>query len=115
MSILLACINLGVAVLFIALGIPLARGRVHRNPWYGVRTAAAMASPENWDILNRYGGRRMVFAGVLLAIAGVVGLFVDFARTGLGAVLYALAPLWAIIPPTIGVLALGRRLERTQR
>jgi hypothetical protein len=72
-----------------------------------------MQLPENWNILNRYRGRHLALAGVLLAIAGVVGLFVDSTRTGLVTALYALAPLWAVIPPTLGALARGRRLERT--
>ena len=70
--------NLGNAIwvllgaVFIALGLLLPRTK--RNPFFGVRTAFALASDENWAYTQRVGGWAMVGGGAVAIAAGLVGL-----------------------------------------
>lgn len=46
------------------------RGRLPRNRFAGVRTAATMRSPEAFAVANRVAGPPTVAAGVVLAVGG---------------------------------------------
>lgn len=71
-------ISLGMALLFLVLGIPLMLGKVKRNSLYGARFPATMADDRVWDVVNRKTGFVFVAGGAaagivdLLAVAGVV-------------------------------------------
>jgi uncharacterized membrane protein len=70
--------NLGNAIwvllgaLFVAFGIIMPRTR--RNPFFGVRTAFALASDENWARTHRVAGWTMVGGGIITIAAGLLGL-----------------------------------------
>lgn len=70
--------SLGLALLFLVLGIPLMLGKVKRNSLYGARFPATMADDRVWDVVNRKTGFVFVSGGTvagivdLLAVAGVV-------------------------------------------
>lgn len=70
--------NLGNAIwlllgaMFVVLGLLLPRTK--RNPFFGVRTAFALASDENWGRTQRVGAWAMVAGGVVAVAAGLVGL-----------------------------------------
>jgi len=61
------------ALLAIAAALPLMRGAVKMNPWYGVRIPAAFESEERWFDLNRYGGRLLFLWGLCIAATALVG------------------------------------------
>lgn len=58
--------------LFIVLGALLPRTR--RNPFFGVRTAFAYASDENWARTQRVGGWAMAAGGAAAVAAGLLGV-----------------------------------------
>ncbi len=58
-------------VLFVAIGLVLPRTR--RNPFFGVRTAFALASDENWARTQRFGGYAMTIGGGVALAAGALG------------------------------------------
>ena len=62
-------------VMFVGIGIPLARQRVRPNVWYGFRTPKTLSDPHIWYSANRVAGIDLVVAGAVLAI-GVLGLYV---------------------------------------
>ena len=70
--------SLGLALLFLVLGIPLMLGKVKRNSLYGARFPATMADDRVWDVVNRKTGFLFVVGGAVagivdvLAVAGVV-------------------------------------------
>jgi uncharacterized membrane protein len=70
--------NLGNAIwvllgaLFVVLGILLPCSR--RNPFFGVRTAFALASDENWARTQRVAGWTMFGGGIVTLAAGLLGL-----------------------------------------
>jgi uncharacterized membrane protein len=82
-----------VGFLFIALGIPLFRGQVKPNSWYGCRTTKTLSDEKIWYVVNRVTGRDMIAAGIAVLISSLV-VFVlrgqmnsDFAATVLLVVL----------------------------
>lgn len=63
--------SLGLALLFMVLGVPLMLGKVRRNGFYGARFPATMADDRIWDVVNRKTGFVFVAGG---AVAGIVDL-----------------------------------------
>ncbi|MFA5164570.1 MAG: SdpI family protein [Candidatus Omnitrophota bacterium] len=64
-------INLVMGLLFIALGIPLAKRKIPMNYWYGFRLPKAFKSPELWYEINAYGGRQMVIWSVPVLVTAI--------------------------------------------
>lgn len=84
---------LALAVVFFALAVPLAAGRVPPNRLYGFRTPRTLADDRVWYPVNRMTGRRMMsFAMVVagLSMLGWVGVVAAstawMATAGLGLV-----------------------------
>ena len=77
-SVVLALIFLAVGLLFVGLGVPLARGRVRPNHLYGCRTRATLADERVWYEVNRAAGRDMIAGGLFVAACALAVL--AFAR-----------------------------------
>ena len=70
-SVLLGISNSLCAVLFVCLSLPLLKGRIRMNRWYGIRFKKAYESEKNWYRLNRYGAERIITWSVPLLVVGV--------------------------------------------
>jgi uncharacterized membrane protein len=60
-----------VGVVYIGLGIPLLRGQVRPNSWYGCRTKKTLSDEKIWYAVNRVTGRDLIIAGVLVVISSL--------------------------------------------
>ena len=60
--------------LLAALSVPLIMGKIPPNGLYGFRVKKTMEDPDIWYPVNRYGGKWLLAAGLVLALAAV-GLF----------------------------------------
>ena len=70
---LLSTVSLSLTgVLFVALGVPLALGRVAPNSTYGVRTARTALSEELWYAINAPSGVALAIAGGVTVVGCVV-------------------------------------------
>ena len=58
--IVIGFLHLAVTALLVVTCLPLLRGQVPRNAWYGVWIPAALASDEAWYACNAYFARRML-------------------------------------------------------
>jgi len=88
--------------LFVALGLALPR--VRRNALVGVRTPWTLQSDENWARTQRLGGGALVLAGIVAAVAGVVG--------GAVSSIVAIAALVAAgVVPSVYSLLLARKSD----
>ncbi len=78
--------NLLGAAAVAALSLPLIRRRVPMNPFYGARFPKSFQSDDLWYRINEHAGRVLLRWSVVVAILGVVALFVGDARvlTALG-------------------------------
>ena len=113
-SMALGLSNLGMAIVFAGLAIPLIRGEVKMNHFYGIRIKKAFASDDNWYKINAYGGRCLVAWSIVLAFLGVVTFFLplgtmDQPRESL-IIAVALAPLMILIPCVAQILTYARKL-----
>lgn len=61
-----------VGLLYIGLGIPLYRGRVPPNFWYGCRTQKTLSDEKIWYAVNRVTGRDLIIGGIILIGSSVV-------------------------------------------
>ncbi len=69
-----------VGLVFVGLGVPLLRGRVPPNPWYGCRTEKTLSDEKIWYAVNRVTGRDLIAAGVAVVV-GSLAVFVFGRRT----------------------------------
>jgi len=59
----------GLSLLVIGLSIPMIRGRVKPNAWYGLRVSYTLDNPELWYLANRYAGKLLLIYALILLIA----------------------------------------------
>ena len=69
-----ALIFTAAGVVFIALGIPLLRGRVRPNSWYGCRTEKTLSDEKVWYAVNRATGRDLIGAGIAVVASALAVL-----------------------------------------
>ena len=104
---------MGGGFLLAALALPMVRRQIKPNGLYGFRNRATMADPEKWYKVNEYAGRRLLTAGIGIALAA---LFI-YMWPGLDLTIesYALAVtgvvagllLWAIVQSFLYMKSLG--------
>ena len=64
-------------LLFIGLSVPLLKGSIRMNRWYGFRIRKAFESEENWYKINKYGAQRLIIWSLAMIITGVVYFFLE--------------------------------------
>lgn len=101
-------------VLLIALGIPLALGKVGPNPWYGFRLPATLRHRDIWYAVNAQAGRDLVAAGVLLLIVVLVAGRMAAVAPDAAALVYALVLIAGAVAGTVRGFRLTNRLVRDQ-
>ena len=65
---------IGSGLLLIILAVPLIQRRVPPNIWYGFRIPQTLNDPEIWYAVNEYGGRGLLWVGVI-TIVTTLGLY----------------------------------------
>lgn len=99
-----------IAVLVFALSVPLLRGKVRMNRWYGVRIPKSFESDANWYALNHHGAKQlMVYAAGVLAV-GLVTPFLPLEPGQWAFWLVLLAPMILAVFPTVQIFRYARRL-----
>ena len=106
----LGFIHIGVGAVVIGGAVPLLRGKVRMNRWYGVRLAKSFTSESNWFALNRYGGLQMLWYGGALILAGVAVLLAPPAPGGLWFFGALALPGLLVIPMLVRLLRYANRL-----
>jgi protein-S-isoprenylcysteine O-methyltransferase Ste14 len=62
---------IGIGIVSIAVGLPMADRRIKPNHWYGVRIRETFADERIWYEVNAQAGRDLVLLGVLAVVAAV--------------------------------------------
>ena len=105
-------VNVGVALLLVVLALPMVRGAVGPNRWYGFRCRETLEDEEIWYAVNAYFGRRIVAIGLQVAVAAVVLYFVP----GMNMVLYTLLLAGmlsvGVILAALQALRMAKRMDR---
>jgi uncharacterized membrane protein len=108
-------IILGVTLIFSGaslalLCVPLLRGAVKPNPFYGMRFPKSFESEENWFKINRYGARQFIMWSMGLIGLGVLAFFVPpQSNSAFGACLTA-GVLLTVLVPTLQVYRYSKTL-----
>jgi uncharacterized membrane protein len=74
-------------LVLIAVSVPLIRGKIGPNPWYGFRVRRTLEDPAVWYKANAYAGKTLIWA----AIAMIVGSVLLYLFPGLDGPTYAVA------------------------
>ena len=90
--------NVFVGLLCVALALPLIKGKVRMNRWYGVRVSQSYRSERHWYLINRYGGLRLVVWSIPIVVSGVVAFFLPLRDNPVLTVIVALVPLLVLVP-----------------
>ncbi|MBI5714568.1 MAG: SdpI family protein [Chloroflexi bacterium] len=64
----------GAGLLLIILAVPLIQRRVPPNIWYGFRLPQTLNDPEIWYAVNEYGGRGLLWVGIITLVTAL-GLY----------------------------------------
>jgi hypothetical protein len=96
-------------LLCIALAIPLVRGRVGRNAFYGARFPQSFQSDEAWFAINRFGGKRLIVWSLPLVAIGIASFWLPLQSHPNVAVTLRFAPLIFIIIPAVETWRFARR------
>ena len=95
----IALFLLGIAILMVFIGLPMAMGKIKQNGWYGVRLPITMRSMAAWDAANKQYGWWMILGGVACALVVPCAWLTSASHSSI-AVLFCLA----IFVPLIGGL-----------
>ena len=103
-------VNIVFGVSYVAMGllliiicIPLLRGAIGPNPWYGVRLPKSFASPEVWYEVNRYGAKQVILWSLPILLLGIICFFVPLKQNQTLAMLLAIAPLVLLVVPAVKI------------
>jgi len=97
-------------IIFILISLPLLKGSIKLNHWYGIRFKKSFASDENWYKINKYGSQQLIKWSVVLILIGVITLFVPFGNSQTLIIIFSFAPILVIIPPVIKTYQFARKL-----
>ena len=64
-------------ILFIVISLPLLRGSIPMNRFYGFRISRGFTSNANWYAINKYGAKALIFWSIVMIASGVLFLFVS--------------------------------------
>ena len=98
-----------VGFIYMALGIPLFRGHVKPNNWYGCRTTKTLSDERTWYAVNRVTGRDLIATGIPVLISSFI---VFLLRTQINSTL-AVAVLLSVL--IVGVAIMVVDSLKTQR
>lgn len=102
-------VDLALACGMVAFAAPLVMRKVSRDSWYGLHAAHADESDERWYEVNAYCGMRMIEAACLLALVGVLTLFLPATHVTLR--LAGLIACFAIVVPCVEGLQYARSID----
>jgi len=61
-----------VGLVLVGFGVPLLRGRVRPNSWYGCRTEKTLSDEKVWYAVNRVTGRDLVAGGIAVVASSLL-------------------------------------------
>lgn len=104
----------GMGALLIALGIPLALGRVGPNRWYGFRVPATLRDQGTWYAVNALAGKDLIATGViLLVLVLTMRSLADISPTA-SALAFAVALVIGAVAGTVRGYRLAGRLAQSR-
>ncbi len=73
--------NLACGLIIILVSVPLAKRKIKKNRWYGMRVAKAFESDEHWYKINEYGGKQFALWSIPILVCGIICFLVPIENT----------------------------------
>ena len=98
-KVMLGVFNIAIAILIVALSIPLVMRKIKMNRFYGIRIPKSFSSETNWLEINAYGGKQLMLWSTLPLVAGIICFFVNVenANRGIAPLLLGVLPVMLMI------------------
>ena len=96
--------------LFCLISIPLVRGFIPMNRFYGVRIPKAFESDAAWYAVNRFGGRLFILYGLGVMAVGALLCVLPLAPDRWYFWPLMLTPVWLFVPVIWRIVAYAKRL-----
>jgi hypothetical protein len=103
-NILFGLMNTFLSFILICISIPLVKGHVSMNNFYGIRFKKSYESNENWTKINKYGGRQLIIWSIPLGIFGIASFFLPVSNSPMLYLISILAPFIVLIPCVMSYL-----------
>lgn len=72
LKVLLGLVWVLLGIIFVAIALPMARGDIDPNSFYGFRTVKTLSDPRIWYEANRVHGNDLAVAGIAMALSALV-------------------------------------------
>ena len=114
---LLVVLFVATSILIIGLAVPMIRGMIKPNHWYGFRTSLTLGNPDIWYPANRYAGWLLLIYGLALLVVSfslpllLAGLDEEAAMNVYGLGVSAVM-LGGLVPVVVLSLRYAKKLER---
>jgi hypothetical protein len=111
MGLIIGITHILTGFLIFMISIPMYRGQVAPNRFYGIRFRKSYASDAHWYAINQYGGRQFMIWSAVLMLVGGTTLFVplDHDRTRMLAL--AIAPTFLLLVPALLTYRFARHFQ----
>ncbi len=100
-----------VGAVIILICIPLTRGRIPRNSFFGVRLPTSLRSDAAWYAINRFGGRRLIAWSVPVILLGTLAFFLPLQPHPRLALTLAGVQVLFVLIPVVETLRYARRFK----
>ena len=97
-NIVLGVSNLLSGLLIILLSIPLKKGSIKMNKWYGFRFSKSFESDDAWYKINKYGAERFIKWSIPIMVVGMFSFFIPFNDNVLLILIFSFFPMIILIP-----------------
>lgn len=97
-NIIFGIMHILTAFIIIGISIPLVKGEISMNKFYGIRFKKSYDSDENWYKINKYGGQQLIKWSIPLAIFGIISFFLPIEKNPILFLLALFAPLIILVP-----------------
>lgn len=103
-NIIFGIMHILTAFILIGISIPLVKGEISMNKYYGIRFKKSYDSDENWYKINKYGGQQLIKWSIPLALSGVISFFMPIEKSPVLFLLSLCAPLIILVPVVMSYL-----------
>jgi uncharacterized membrane protein len=88
--------------MFCFISVPLIKGKVPRNRWYGFRVPKTLRSDSVWYPVNAYSGKCLYVSGLIIAAGSLLliplGLFLPAETISFAGLVVTMVPVtWALV------------------
>jgi len=94
----------------IAVCVPLLRGKIRRNGFYGIRIPKSFESDEVWFKINRYGAEQMIIWAAIMMAVGIGAMFLPLRDSQALASWFGITVVLSLLVPVFQIFRYSKQL-----